>query len=162
MDRLLESDTIAKKVKDCLDRTHNVGKEHGFNICYNNGDMIATDIEEGKKYGVNVRNSCGKTIGGFHTHTNLDVTKGYAVPSPKDINSALKSNIKFFCIGGKEKGGESDIVRCFNTENIKSEIKEIEKKIDGKISDERSARLLAGRMTEKEFLDKNSYKYSIE
>lgn len=119
---------ISKSISKSLRLTKETRKESGFNICEGKGEdeYSVTDIEQGKTSKLSTENICSTKIqGAFHTHPNLKISNNDTIPSEKDIKTSINHNLKFFCIGGnneEENNEDSSIIRCFDVDDLKSEV----------------------------------------
>lgn len=162
VESLLERPDIKKNIIESLKRTKNTNREHVFNFCAIDDEIIGTDIEEGKKHTVRAENKCPiegpKIIGAFHTHIRL-TKNGEAIPSPRDIIKSIEEDIAFFCIGGYK--GSIGIIRCFDKEDLLLETSRILEKTKKEATEkniEKAVRHIVVRMiTDKDYLDNHSF-----
>lgn len=160
IEQLLERDDIKNTIIGSLVKTKGESVEHAFNFCTSHGDISITEIEEGKKHGIDLENKCPQsTVGAFHTHTKLTSNEDI-VPSPRDILKSVEDDLAFFCVGGSN--GDVGIVRCFDKNDLVLEINKVleitKKDVTGKnISN--AVRHVVGRMlADMDYLDNHSYK----
>jgi hypothetical protein len=160
---ILDKEDVKKQTIEVLRRAKETNREHGFNFCSANGKVVATYIEGGEKDSVGIKNICpvgAKVIGALHIHTRPSLSKD-TIPSPTDIQKSIVENMAFFCIGTNING--QGVVRCFNKEDLESEMNNILKKtklekLGLKTEDiDKSTRLITGRMTMyKDYLNEHS------
>ncbi len=117
LNEILDVEIVREKINEAMNKTKKTGKEHGFNICFDN-DITTTAIVKGDRDSVTIENTCpGKKIGSFHVHTwGRD-----AFPSPKDLKNLRENGEeRFFCIGlnVKSLNGTCKIVKCYNREDL--------------------------------------------
>ena len=153
---VLDMKIIEQKIGETIKRAKESNKEHGFNFCSKDGQIIATDIEDGGKDSLKIEDKCPKgseIIGAFHVHTRS--LKDDAIPSPTDITKGIvDEDITFFCIGASTS--DHDIVRCFSKGDLEKEMKDIFTLLTKK-DIVRSSKLISSRMTiKKDYLNKLS------
>lgn len=161
--KLLERKDINNKIARVLYRTRENNNEHTFDFC--SGENISTtDIEEGSEYHIDIKNKCpigAKPIGNLHTHVHLSQSSNDAIPSSGDMMETIERDLNFVCVAGDHNDG-SPITRCFNKDDIKSEIGTILniKKLEPNEDNVRkSSRLITKRMMkDKDYLNKMSTK----
>ena len=66
-----------------------------------------------------------RSVGNFHTHTNLSLSSNDAIPSSGDMMETIERDLDFVCVSGNGQNGGSPKTRCFDRNNIKSEINTI-------------------------------------
>ena len=153
---LLKREDIKKKITDSLENTKRNNNEHAFDLC--SGDNISTtDIEEGSEYHITIKNRCPvgtKSIGNFHTHAHLSLSNNDAIPSSGDMMETIERDLDFVCVSGNGRNGSSPVVRCFDKNNIKSEINNVltKKKLE---PNEENVRKSSRQITKKMIKDKN-------
>lgn len=114
---ILSIKIVKEKIDEAMDKSRKSGKEHGFNICFQEEDFTATEVVDGGRDSITLENRCpGVKIGSFHVHPRSRAV----IPSPKDLAN-LKENgeEKFFCIGVNVNGlnGARKVIKCFDTED---------------------------------------------
>jgi len=156
--KLLSRKDVNNKISKSLDRTKENNNEHAFDFCSENH---TTDIEEGSEYHITIRNKCPigtKSVGNFHTHVHLSQSNNDAIPSSGDMMETIERDLNFVCVSGHNNN--KHIIRCFNHNDIKSEIGTIlnVKKLEPNEDNVRkSSRLVTKRMMkDKDYLDKMS------
>jgi hypothetical protein len=157
---ILDKEDVKNKTVEALRMAKETDKEYGFNFCSVKGKAVATHVEGGEKDSVGIDGTCpigAKVIGALHIHTRPSRSKD-AIPSPTDIKKSIAENMSFFCIGTNIDG--HGIIRCFDKEDLESEMYSILRKGQFGIQIEaidKSASLMAGRMTlYKDYLNKYS------
>ncbi len=150
---------IDDKITMTLDRTKEKNSEHAFDFC-SGKNVSTTDIEEGSEYHINIRSKCPigtRAIGNFHTHTHLSESNNDAIPSSGDMMETIERDLNFVCVSGDHNNNRS-ITRCFNNDDIKSEIGRvlnIKKLEPNEDNIRKSSRLITKRMMkDKDYLDK--------
>ena len=159
---LLKRKDINDKISKSLELTKGKNNEHAFDFC-SGENITTTDIEEGSEYHITIRNRCPigtKAIGNFHTHAHLSLSKNDAIPSSGDMMETIERDLDFVCVSGNGHDSSSPIVRCFDKNNIKSEIDTIlaKKKLEPNEENVRkSSRHITKRMIkDKDYLNKMS------
>ncbi len=125
--KLLTRIDVNNKITKSLDLTKQNNTEHAFDFC-SGKDVHTTDIEEGSEFHITIRNKCPigtRAIGNFHTHAHLSLSKNDAVPSSGDMMETIERDLDFVCVSGNGHDNGEPIVRCFNRDNIESEIHNI-------------------------------------
>ena len=158
---ILDMKVIEQKIGEAINRSKESNKEHGFNFCSKDGQIIATDIEDGGKDSLKIEDKCPKgseMIGAFHVHTRT--LRDDAIPSPTDITKGIvDEDITFFCIGASTR--EHDIVRCFSKGDLEKEMKDIFMQLTEKDVG-KSSKMISSRMTiKKDYLNKLSCQREI-
>ncbi len=161
--KLFSRRDINDKVVRSLDRTKVSRNEHAFDFC-SGKDVYTTDIEEGSEYHVDIRNKCPigtKSVGNFHTHVHLSQSNNDAIPSPGDMMETIERNLNFVCVSGHGRNNNKPVTRCFNHEDIKSEIDDVLVKMKLEPNEHnirKSSRLITKKMIEDQnYLDKMSH-----
>ena len=160
--RLLERKDIKSKIIRSLEETKEKNGEHAFDFC-SGQDITTTDIEEGSEYHIDIRNKCPvgtKSIGNFHTHAHLSLSGHDAIPSAGDMMESIERDLDFVCVSGNGRNGSAPIIRCFDKDNIKSEIDVVltKKKLEpNEHNIHKSSRSITKRMMkDKDYLNKMS------
>ena len=162
VEQLLERKDVKEEIIESLKKTKETRREHVFNFCIRNGEIVPTDIEEGKQHNVDAESKCttedSKVIGAFHTHTKLTNNED-VVPSPRDIMKSVGDDLEFFCIGGNIE--DRGIIRCFNKNDLLLEINKVlditKKDVTGE-NVSRATRHIVGRMlSDIDYLNEHSY-----
>lgn len=161
--KLFEREDINNKISRSLERTKEKNSEHAFDFC-SGKSVPTTDIEEGSEYHITIRNKCPigtKSVGNFHTHVHLSQSNSDAIPSSGDMMETIERDLDFVCVSGNGHNDNKPVIRCFNHNDIKSEIGTVlnKKKLDPNEDNVRkSSRLITKRMMkDKDYLDKMSH-----
>jgi hypothetical protein len=115
---ILDVEIVKQKIDEAMNRSKESGKEHGFNICLLGEDITATEVMDGNRDSITIKDNCpGVKIGSFHVHPRSRAV----IPSPKDLAN-LKENgeEKFFCIGVNinDLNGFRKVIRCYDNEDL--------------------------------------------
>ena len=160
--KLLTRTYVNDKIVKSLDLTKQNNTEHAFDFC-SGKDVHTTDIEEGSEFHITMRNRCPigtKAIGNFHTHAHLSLSKNDAIPSSGDMMETIERDLDFVCVSGNGHNNSEPIIRCFNRNNIESEIHTIlnTKKLEPNEDNVRkSSRLITKKMIkDKDYLNRMS------
>lgn len=161
--KLIERKDINSKITTCLDRTRKNKNEHAFDFCSGN-HIPTTDIEEGSEYHITIRNKCPlgtKSVGNFHTHVHLKESNNDAIPSSGDMMETIERDLKFVCVSGHNHNSNKPAIRCFDHNDIKSEIGNVlnNKRLEpNEYNVRKSSRLITKRMMkDKDYLDKMTH-----
>ena len=163
---LLERRDVKSKIIKSLEETRKNNCEHAFDFC-SGKNVHTTDIEKGSEYHIDIRNKCPvgtKSVGNFHTHVHLSESNNDTIPSSGDMMETIERDLDFVCVSGHnaDHNGGSQIVRCFNKNDIKSEINTVltKKKLEPNEENVRkSSRQITKRMMkDKDYLNKMSYR----
>ncbi len=161
--KLLKRKDINNKIEESLKGTKGKNNEHAFDFC-SGRDISTTDIEEGSEHHITIRNRCpvgAKAVGNFHTHTNLSLSSNDTIPSSGDMMEIIERDLDFVCVSGHNRKDDTPVVRCFDKNEIKSEIGNIlnAKKLEPNENNIRkSSRLITKRMMkDKDYLNKMSH-----
>lgn len=161
--RLLKRKDINNKIEESLKGTKGKNNEHAFDFC-SGRDISTTDIEEGSEHHITIRNRCpigAKAVGNFHTHTNLSLSSNDTIPSSGDMMETIERDLDFVCVSGHNRKDGTPVVRCFDKNEIKTEIGTIlnVKKLEPNENNVRkSSRLITKRMMkDKDYLNKMSH-----
>lgn len=161
--RLLQRKDIKNKMMKSLEETRRNSNEHAFDIC-SDGYISTTDIEEGNEHHITIKNKCpigSKTVGNLHTHTNLALSSNDTIPSSGDMMETIERNLDFVCVSGNNIDNGKPMVRCFDQNDIKSEIYSLLGAKKWKPNEDnvrKSSRLVTKKMMkDKEYLDKMSH-----
>lgn len=159
--KLFERSDVRQKIQESLKKSRYTNKEHGFNFYISEGKLIVSDVVEGGKASLDIKDKYkkgAKLVGSFHAHTRL-INKD-VVPSPTDINKAMTEDFNFFCVGASLD--DHDIIRCFTKGDLEEEMREILQALDtekNKDNIDKSSRLIAGKMAaDKDYLEGHSSK----
>ncbi len=131
------SDTIIDKMIEKIDKSIQIKKELGFDLCLHPIDGIkARNDCEGETFCLYTKKDCPhgeKLIGGFHTHPFTDKTD----PSSTDIEAAYVAGIE--CIGARKEikcyKGIVDIDKFWEKYSLIHKITEDFREVDIKINE---------------------------
>lgn len=159
LSKIVTRKDVSNKITKSIDKTRKSNNEHAFDVCSGNH---TTDIEEGSEYHIDIRNKCPvgtNHVGNFHTHVHLSESNNEPIPSSGDMMETIERDLKFVCVLGDHKNGKS-IMRCFDNNDIKSEIGTILNKKNLEPNEDnvrKSSRLITKRMMkDKKYLNKMS------
>jgi hypothetical protein len=155
---------MKNKMMKSLEGTRKNNNEHAFDICFD-GYISTTDIEEGSEHHITIKNKCptgSKTVGNLHTHTNLSLSSNDTIPSSGDMMETIERNLDFVCVSGNDYKDGRPMVRCFDQNDIKSEINNLlgaKKWEPNEDNVRKSSRLITKKMMkDKGYLDKMSHR----
>ena len=107
------SDNIIKKMDIQLDKTRDIGIEHGFNLCKDNDNIIVKDECTGTTCEIKIMRECSDQeitpkVGDYHTHP-----RGTPEMSIMDMKRACLFDFK--CIGATTDNS----IKCFIRKKVK-------------------------------------------
>lgn len=107
------SDNIIKKMDIQLNKTRDIGIEHGFNLCKDNDNITVKDECTGTTCEIKIMRECSNQeitpkIGDYHTHP-----RGTSEMSIMDMKRACLFDIK--CIGA----AANNSIKCFIRKKVK-------------------------------------------
>lgn len=119
---LKKLEAFKSQMFEALRRTRDTGREHGFNVCKEDGSYKAKDICEGDKCSVRTqRCQWPNTLVGYHTHPP---GKGRLF-SAEDVFAQIADQGEFMCIGSvTSKRAKDGQVACYKMDHKSPEVRE--------------------------------------